>query len=299
MDLELVSLAVPICSCYAKDSTKYQIGSRHLCFSCVLLLLTDPRLNDPKQSPGKCTFCQCEDQVISLKFRKRICETCLRQAKEVRLAAGKDVLSSQLAVFRNRPVSEIVTIRHQALTYLLAHSHLKQYEELSQLGKEMLAAKPKDDYLRTIVYERLVEASEALGDARAAKFYGYKHQVMLERIARSRQKEFAESDNLKIDFGVESVFVFYGGRTTFTSYVDRRTLLPSMFPASLYVDGEVHGSYCFWVETSLSHSRPLKAELELTDVLFSTEGISAGTANDLGNHECRVIYPTARKLECS
>lgn len=291
-------MAVPICSCYAKESTKYQIGDRHICFSCVLLLLTDPRLKDPTYALGKCTYCQQKTKVISIKFRKRICDICLEQAKEVRLAASKDVLAKQLAVFRNRPVAEIVNIRHQALTYLLAHSHLKQYEELSELGKEMLQADPKDDYLRTVIYERLIEAAEALGSAKEAEHFRHKHQLMIEQIAHYRQKEFAQSEKTKIDFGVESVFVFFGGRTTFTSYVDRRTQLPSMFPATLYVDEKKHGNYCFWIESSLSHSKPLKAELELTDVLFSTEEIAEEEAKSLQGKKCRVVYPTAEKLKC-
>ena len=286
-------MAVPICSCYAKDSTKYQIGDRHICFSCVLLLLTDPRLKDPSYGPGKCTYCQQQSNVISLKFRKRICNLCLIQAKEVRLTASKDVLTKQLAVFRDRPVAKIVNIRHQALTYMLAHSHLKQFEELRKPGKEMLRANPKDDYLRTIIYERLVEAAEALGDLEEAENFCDKHQSMLEKIAHCRQKDFKRTDKLKIDFGVESVFVFFGGRTTFTSYIDRRTCVPSMFPATLYVDGQKHGNYCFWIETSLSHGKPLKAELELTDVLFSTEEIAEEEAKSLNGKNCRVVYPTA------
>ena len=290
-------MAVPICSCYAKDSTKYQIGNRHICFSCILLLLTDPRLQNPSYAEGKCTYCHLKCNVISLKFRKRICDICLEQAKEVRLAASKDVLAKQLAVFRDRPVAEIVNIRHQALTYMLAHSHLKQFEELRGLGKEMLRANPKDDYLRTVIYERLVEAAEALGDLNEVNDFRKKHQSMVEKIAHSRQRQFEQTEKIKIDFGVESVFVFFGGRTTFTSYVDRRTRVPSMFPATLYVDGQKHGNYCFWIETSLSHGKPLKAELELTDVLFSTEEIAEEEAKSLNGRKCRVVYPTTEKLK--
>ncbi len=291
-------MAVPICSCYSEQGQKYEIGQRTICFSCVLLLLTDPRLKNPKQVAGTCSYCRSKTDVVTLKFKKRICDECLKQARKVRLAASKDVLASQLSVFRNRPVSEIVNIRHQALTYLLAHSHLKNYAELSKLGKEMLAAKPKDDYLKTVVYERLIEAANELGQEGSAKYYGYKHAVMLDRIARSRQIEYQVQESNRIEFGIESVFLFYGGRTTFTSYIDRRTRVPSMFPATLVMGSELVGNYCFWLETSLSYGRPLKAELELTDVLLSTEGIDEETAKKLEAHDCKILYPSTGKLTC-